>query len=114
MRLSDDFIQKIRENSDIVSIAQSYVELKRSGSSYMCRCPFHAEKTPSCSISADKQLFHCFGCGAGGDVITFVRMIENLDYIDAVKLLAERAGISMPEDNSTGEISRKKECACMK
>ena len=83
------------------------MELKRSGSSYMCRCPFHSEKTPSCSISPDKQLFHCFGCGAGGDVITFIRMIENLDYMDAVRFLAQRAGMNMPEDKDDGSAKKR-------
>lgn len=109
MRLSEDFIRDLHDNNDIVSVVQSYVTLKRSGSSYMCCCPFHAEKTPSCSISPDKQLFHCFGCGAGGDVITFIMRIENLDYMDAVRFLAQRAGMPMPEDNGDKGASRKRQ-----
>lgn len=109
MRLSEDFLRTLHDNNDIISVAQSYVTLKRSGNSYMCCCPFHAEKTPSCSFSPDKQLFHCFGCGAGGDVITFIRQIENLDYMDAVRFLAQRAGMPMPEDNGDNDASRKRQ-----
>lgn len=108
MRLSEDFIRTLRDNNDIISVAQSYVTLKRSGNSYKCCCPFHAEKTPSCTFSPDKQLFHCFGCGAGGDVITFIRRIENLDYMDAVRFLAQRAGMPMPEDNGDNGSSQKR------
>lgn len=108
MKVSEDFMRTLRENNDIISVAQDYVELKRSGSSYMCRCPFHSEKSPSCSFSPDKQLFHCFGCGAGGDVVTFIRRIENLDFMDAVRFLAQRAGMSMPEDNGNRDNSEKR------
>lgn len=109
MRLSDEFKIAVRENNDIISVAQSYVTLKRSGNSYKCCCPFHAEKTPSCSFSSDKQLFHCFGCGAGGDVITFIMQIEHLEYMDAVRFLAQRAGMPMPEDNGDSGASRKRQ-----
>lgn len=108
MRLSPDFLQELHDRNDIVSVMQSYVELKRSGSSYMCRCPFHNEKTPSCSVSPDKGLFHCFGCGAGGDVITFTMQIENLDYIEAVRFLAQRAGMPMPEDKDDGTAEKRR------
>ncbi|MCH5205804.1 MAG: DNA primase [Oscillospiraceae bacterium] len=107
MRLSEDFLRDLHDNNDIISVAQGYVELKRSGSSYMCRCPFHSEKSPSCSFSPDKQLFHCFGCGAGGDVITFIRLIENLEYMDAVRFLAQRAGMPMPEDKDDGTARKR-------
>lgn len=108
MRLSEDFMRELRDRNDIVSVAQRYVELKRSGSSYMCRCPFHSEKSPSCHISPDKGLFHCFGCGAGGDVVTFIRMIENLDYLDAVRFLAQLAGMPMPEDKDDGSAQKRR------
>ncbi len=98
MRLSEDYLSELRSRNDIIALAQNYTELRRSGNTYMCRCPFHTEKTPSCSFSEEKQLFHCFGCGVGGDVITFVKLIENLDYIEAVKFLAQRAGMSLPDD----------------
>lgn len=107
MRLSDDFMRELRDRNDIVSVARGYVDLKRSGNSYMCRCPFHSEKSPSCHISPDKGLFHCFGCGAGGDVVTFIRLIENLDYMDAVRFLAQRAGMAMPEDKDDGSSKKR-------
>ncbi|MCM1055597.1 MAG: DNA primase [Bacteroides sp.] len=98
MPLSDDFLQTIRDSSEITSVMSSYISLKRAGRDNVCLCPFHSEKTPSCHIYTDTQSFYCFGCGAGGDVITFIRLIENLDYIESVKFLAQRAGIPMPED----------------
>ena len=100
-------MRDLRDNNDIISVAQGYVELKRTGNSHVCRCPFHSEKTPSCSFSGDKQLFHCFGCGAGGDVVTFIRLIENLDYMDAVRFLAQRAGMPMPEDRDDGSARKR-------
>ncbi len=108
MKLSPDFLQELHDKNDIVSVMQGYVELKRSGNSYMCRCPFHNERTPSCSVSPDKGLFYCFGCGAGGDVITFTMQIENLDYIEAVKFLAQRAGMPLPEDKDDGTADRRR------
>lgn len=108
MKLSPDFLQELHDKNDIVSVMQGYVELKRSGGSYMCRCPFHNERTPSCSVSPDKGLFHCFGCGAGGDVITFIMQIENLDYIEAVKFLAQRAGMPLPEDKDDGSADKRR------
>lgn len=93
----DELISEIVNANDIVSLVSSYVSLKKSGSGYMGCCPFHREKTPSFHVSSDKQLYHCFGCGAGGSVIQFVMAAENLDFPDAIKLLAERAGISLPE-----------------
>lgn len=101
-------MRELHDKNDILSVAQGYVELKRSGSSYMCRCPFHSEKSPSCYISPDKGLFHCFGCGVGGDVVTFIRLIENLDYMDAVRFLAQRAGMPMPEDKDDGSAQKRR------
>lgn len=100
MRLSDDYMRELRENNDIISVAQSYVELKRSGSTYSCRCPFHSEKSPSCHFYQSTNSFYCFGCGVGGDVITFIRLIENLDFMDAVGFLAQRAGMALPDEKS--------------
>ena len=107
MKLSEDYLQQLRDGNDIISVAESYVQLKRTGNSYVCRCPFHSEKTPSCHFDPQRQFFHCFGCGAGGDVITFVRNIENLDFMDAVRFLAQRAGMALPEDTSD-ESSQKR------
>lgn len=98
MALPEGFLQELRDNNDIISVAQSYVELKHSGNTFSCRCPFHTEKTPSCHFYPQTQSFYCFGCGAGGDVVNFIRMIESLDYIEAVRFLAQRAGMPMPED----------------
>ena len=95
--IPDELIAEITAANDIVDVASSYMKLKRSGNSYKGLCPFHGEKTPSFHISPDKQLYHCFGCGAGGSVLQFIMNIENLDFVDAVKLLASRANITLPE-----------------
>lgn len=102
MALPDGFLRELRDNNDIVSVMQSYVELKRAGSTYSCRCPFHSERTPSFHVYPDTQSYYCFGCGAGGDVVTFIKSIENLDYMEAVRFLAQRAGMAMPEDRDDG------------
>ena len=99
MPLSEQFLEQIRDSNEISSVMSSYVNLKRAGRDSVCLCPFHSEKTPSCHIYGDTQSFYCFGCGAGGDVITFIRLIERLDYIESVRFLAQRAGIPMPEDS---------------
>ena len=90
MPLPIDFIERLKAANPIAEVMSSYVTLKRTGRDYVCLCPFHNEKTPSCHIHPDKEYFHCFGCGAGGDVITFTMKYNNLDYWEAVKLLAER------------------------
>ena len=98
MRLSEDFLSEIRMRCDIESLISSYVTLKRRGNNFVGLCPFHNEKTGSFTVYPQTASFYCFGCGAGGDAITFVSKIENLSYIDAVKNLADRAGLAMPED----------------
>ena len=98
MRFSEDFLIRIKESNDIYDIISSYVPLKKTGSDYVCNCPFHSEKTPSCHIYMSTQSFFCFGCGAAGDVINFIRLYEHLDYVESVKYLAQRAGIPLPED----------------
>lgn len=102
MAFSEDFLRDVRDNNDIISVAQSYVELKRVGSRYSCKCPFHSDNSPSCTFYTDTNSFFCFGCHAGGDVITFIRLIENLDYPEAVRFLAQRAGLPLPEDKADG------------
>lgn len=96
MRLSDNFLLELKSRNDIESVVSSYVTLKRSGRTLKGLCPFHGEKTPSFTVYPDSSSFYCFGCGAAGDVIGFTRLIENLDYMDAVKFLAERSGMEMP------------------
>ena len=102
----EEVIQEVSSSNDIVEVVSEYVKLKRSGGTLMGLCPFHKEKTPSFSVSPDKQLFHCFGCGEGGTVISFIMKIENLDFIEAVKLLAERARIELPEGNYNSNESK--------
>jgi len=98
-RLSDEFISEIKYRNDLGELAGSYMQLKRRGRNLVGLCPFHGEKTPSFNIYTENGSFYCFGCGAGGDIITFVMKIENLDYMEAVKFLAERAGMTLPEDD---------------
>ena len=106
----EELVQEVIQANDIVDIVSGYVKLKRSGSSFMGCCPFHREKTPSFHVSADKQLYHCFGCGAGGSVIQFIMNAEGLDFPDALRFLAEKSGIRLPEgeqDNSDERYKRK-------
>ena len=106
-RYMQSSIDEVLSRSDIVDIASSYVTLKRNGTDFVALCPFHREKTPSFHISSDKQLYYCFGCGSGGNIIDFVMKIENLDFIDAIKFLAERAGITLEEEVYSPEIQKK-------
>ena len=98
MTYSDDFLEQLREACPMETIAGNYVNLIRRGRHYVCNCPFHSEKSPSCTIFPDTQSFYCFGCGAGGDVITWVRRMENLEFTDAVKQRAEKSGLQVPND----------------
>lgn len=95
--ISELFVQELKLNNEIVQTVSSYVKLRRRGRLYTGLCPFHSEKSPSFAVYENNQSFYCFGCGAGGDVITFIRRIENLEYVDAVKFLAQRAGMEIPE-----------------
>lgn len=108
MALSDGFLTELRQRADIENTISSYVNIKRQGKISKGLCPFHNEKTPSFTVYPDTQSYYCFGCGNGGDVITFIKNIENLDYIDAVRFLAERAGMDMPEDNSYDSMMNKR------
>ena len=99
MAISDEFLNELRERTDIESLISQYVNLSKRGRNPKGLCPFHNEKTPSCHVHPDKEYFHGFGCGAGGDVITFTMKYHNLDYWEAVKMLAERGGVPLPEDN---------------
>ena len=106
--LPDSFLQELKLKTDIVDLVSSYVTLKKRGNTYVGLCPFHNEKTPSFTVYENTQSFYCFGCGAAGDCVGFTRKIDNLDYIDAVKSLAQRAGMQMPEDGYDDSLSKKR------
>ena len=93
MALPDSFLQELRLRNPASDVISSYVNLKKNGRNMVGLCPFHGEKTPSFTVYNSTESFYCFGCGAGGDVITFIRRIENLDYIEAVKFLAQKSGM---------------------
>ena len=93
-------IDEIRGRADIVEVVSSVLPLKRAGSNYRALCPFHTEKTPSFNVNQDKQIFHCFGCGEGGNVFSFLMKYENLTFPEAIRSLAERYGVKIPEKNS--------------
>lgn len=97
MYYSDDLIEEIRSRNDIVDVISSYVKLKKQGATYFGLCPFHNEKSPSFSVTPGKQMYYCFGCGEGGNVYSFIMKYENYSFVEAVKLLADRAGITLPE-----------------
>lgn len=102
-RYSDEIIDEVRQTNDIVDIISQYVHLKRSGRNFFGLCPFHNEKSPSFSVSPDKQIFHCFGCGVGGNVFTFLTKIEGINFIEAIQTLAERANIQLPMLENSGD-----------
>ena len=106
MRYPDEIIEEVRRSNNIVDVIGSYVHLQKKGSSYFGLCPFHNEKSPSFSVSRDKQMYYCFGCGAGGNVFTFIMEYENYTFMEAVKYLAERAGIKLPETEMTEEAKK--------
>lgn len=97
MFYSDDIIEEVRSRNDVVDLIGNYIKLTKKGNSYFGLCPFHNEKSPSFSVSRDKQMYYCFGCGAGGNVFTYVMEYENYTFVEAMKYLAERAGIKLPE-----------------
>ena len=99
----DELVEEIRDRNDIIDVISSYVRLQKKGSSYFGLCPFHNEKSPSFSVSADKQMYYCFGCGAGGNVITFLMEYENYNFKEALEFLAERAGIELPQQSLSEE-----------
>lgn len=108
MALSDNFLQELKMKTDIEDVISTYVTLKRRGATLVGLCPFHNEKTPSFTVYPATQSFYCFGCGAGGDAITFLKKIENLDYLDAVKTLAQRAGLQMPQEGFGDSLSKRR------
>ena len=103
--LSQEFINEVKERNDITDVISGYVSLKRSGRNAKGLCPFHSEKTPSFTVYSDTASFYCFGCQAAGDVIGFIRKIENLDYVEAVRFLAGRAGLAVPEDGKNDGLT---------
>lgn len=108
MFYSDDIIEEIRSRNDIVDVISGYVKLQKKGSSYFGLCPFHNEKSPSFSVSQTKQMYYCFGCGAGGNVITFIMEYENYSFQEAIKYLADRCGMSLPKADEN-EVSKKQQ-----
>lgn len=105
-RYSDEIIDEVRQTNDIVDIISQYVHLKRSGRNFFGLCPFHNEKSPSFSVSPDKQIFHCFGCGVGGNVFSFLTKIEGINFVEAVQTLAERSNIQLPTLESNGDSAK--------
>lgn len=110
MPIPESFLQELADRNDIVDVVSGYVRLtKKSGANLFGLCPFHSEKTPSFSVSRDKQIYHCFGCGKGGGVINFIMEVENLSFPEAVEFLAKRAGMSVPEENRSDPEARRRE-----
>ena len=108
MAISERFIQELQERVDIEEVISSHMTLRRRGKTLVGLCPFHNEKTPSFTVYPDTNSFYCFGCGAGGDVISFIRRIDNLDYVEAVKTVAQMAGMSMPEDGYDDTLAKRR------
>ena len=113
MRYSDDLIEEIRMRNDIVDVISGYVKLQRKGSSYFGLCPFHNEKSPSFSVSPSKQMYYCFGCGAGGNVFTFLMEYENYSFMEALRVLADRAGIQLPQQEYSQEAKEQADLKAM-
>ena len=107
MYFSEDLVEEVRLKNDIVDVISGYVKLQKKGSSYFGLCPFHNEKSPSFSVSRQKQMYYCFGCGAGGNVFTFVMEYENYSFVEALKMLAERVGVELPEMEYSKEAKEK-------
>ena len=105
MIYSQDVLEDLRQGNDLVEVVSGYISLRGQGANHMGLCPFHKEKSPSFSVSASRQLYHCFGCGEGGNVITFIMKIENFTFIDAVKFLAERINYNLPQTSQTPSVS---------
>ena len=109
MPIDHAFLDELTARTDIVDVVSRYVSLKRQGANYFGLCPFHNEKSPSFSVSPDKQIYHCFGCGAGGGVINFVMRAEGLEFRDAVQFLADRCGLKVPQDTIDPRTARRRE-----
>ena len=109
MYYPDELIEEVRTRNDIVDVISDYVRLQKKGSSYFGLCPFHNEKSPSFSVSRQKQMYYCFGCGAGGNVFTFLMEYENYTFVEALKYLADRAGVELPEEEYSREAKERAE-----
>jgi DNA primase len=109
MYYSDDIVEEVRTRNDIVDVISSYVKLQRKGSSYFGLCPFHNEKSPSFSVSPSKQMYYCFGCGAGGNVFSFIMEYENYTFPEALKFLADRSGVTLPEQDDSEEAKKQRD-----
>ena len=115
IRYSDQILEDVRQSNDIVNIISQYVALKRKGRNYFGLCPFHNEKSPSFSVSPDRQIFHCFGCNAGGNVYSFLMKIEGIGFKEAVEQLAEKANIQLPKlENSEDSIKEELKAKVLK
>ena len=106
MRYPEELVEEVRMKNDIVDVVSGYVRLQKKGSTYFGLCPFHNEKTGSFSVSPNKQMYYCFGCGAGGNVFTFLMQYENYTFTEAMQVLADRAGIELPKQEMTGAQKR--------
>src|SRR3989338_1200337 len=100
MAIPEKIIDQIQDRTDIVELISKYMPLKKAGRSYKALCPFHHEKTPSFIVSSDKQIYHCFGCGAGGNVFSFLMRYENLEFPEVIEMLAEKAGVALPRGSA--------------
>ena len=107
MRYSDEVIEEVRARNDVVDVIGGYIHLQKKGSNYFGLCPFHNEKSPSFSVSRQKQMYYCFGCGAGGNVFTFLMEYENYTFVEALKYLADRAGVELPEKEYSKEAKER-------
>lgn len=107
--IPEEVIDEVRASSDIINVVSDYVRLRKQGNNYVGLCPFHNEKTPSFMVSADKQIFRCFGCGEGGNVISFIMKWEKISFPEAVRFLANRAGITISEEDDPEKNARLKE-----
>ena len=107
MYYPEELIEEVRQRNDIVDVISGYVGLQKKGSNYMCCCPFHGEKTPSFSVNRSRQIYKCFGCGEGGNVITFVMKYENCTFPEALKMLADKAGVALPQMEYSEEAKRR-------
>jgi len=108
LAISERFLEELKARLDIESVVAPYVALRKRGRTFVGLCPFHSEKTPSFTVYPDNQSFYCFGCTAGGEIITFTMRIENLDFAEAVRSLAQKAGLSMPEDGFDDSLSKRR------